>query len=176
MKVIQNNYKNIQRNKYQLSEKIKPKPKVEKVKIECENCGSVLEVSREDTHIGWLGLPHVKCPCCNYEMDVEEFEDDAIDICASNVKYPTHFTVSSKDFRAVEIPDEEINEWIQEGIQYFRENPEEYSFFMGSGNSMVHIYKFDEDKEYYVIVSKNYESGEIEFEDDDYVSNETLIS
>lgn len=61
-------------------------------------------------------------------MDVEEFEDDAIDICASNVKYPTHFTVSSKDFRAVEIPDEEINEWIQEGIQYFRENPEEYSF------------------------------------------------
>ena len=41
---------------------------------------------------------------------------DAIDICASNVKYPTHFTVSSKDFRAIEISDEEINKWIQQGI------------------------------------------------------------
>lgn len=39
---------------------------------------------------------------------------------------------------------------------------------MGSGNSMIHMYKFDEDKECYVVVSKDYESGEIEFEDDDY--------
>ena len=168
MKVIQNNYKNTQRNTYQLPKKTKSK--VEKVKIECENCGSVLEVSREDTHTGWLGLQFVTCPCCDYEMNIEEFDDDAIDICASNVEYPTHFTVSSKDFRAVEISDEEINEWIQEGIQYFRENPEEYSFSMGSGNSMVHMYKFDEDKEYYVIVSKDYESGEIEFEDEDYAT------
>lgn len=109
MKVIQNNYKNQPRNRHQIPEEIKPKLRVEKVKIKCENCGSVLEVSREDTHIGYLGLPHVTCPCCNYEMDVEEFDDDAIDIYASNVKYPTHFTVSSKDFRAIEISDEEIN-------------------------------------------------------------------
>ena len=42
---------------------------------------------------------------------------------------------------------------------------------MGSGNSMIHMYKFDEDKEYYVVVSKDYESGEIEFEDEDYETN-----
>lgn len=107
MKVIQNNYKNQPRNPYQLPEQTKLR--VEKVKIKCGNCGSILEVSREDTHIGYLGLPYVTCPCCNYEMDVEEFEDDAIDICASNVKYPTHFTVSSKEFKAIEISDEEIN-------------------------------------------------------------------
>lgn len=36
---------------------------------------------------------------------------------------------------------------------------------------MIHMYKFDEDKEYYVVVSKDYESGEIEFEDEDYGTN-----
>ena len=109
MKVIQNNYKNQPRNRHQLPESIKHKPRIEKVNLKCENCGSVLEVSREDTHTGYLGLPHITCPCCNYKMDIEEFDDDAIGIRASNVKYPTHFTVSSKDFRAIEISDEEIN-------------------------------------------------------------------
>ena len=165
MKVIQNNYKNIPRNPHQLPEQTK---RVEKVKIKCENCGSVLEVLREDTHIGYVGLPYVTCPCCNYEMNIEEFDDDAIDICASNIKYPTNFTVSSKDFRAIEISDEEINKWIQQGIEYFRGNPEAYSYFIGSGNSMIHMYKLDDDKEYYVVVSKDYESGEIEFENEDY--------
>ena len=125
-------------------------------------------MSREDTHIGHLGLPYVTCPCCNYEMDVKEFDDDAIDICASNVKYPTHFSLLSKEFKAVEISDEEINKWIQQGIEYFRGNPEAYSYFIGSGNSMIHMYKLDDDKEYYVVVSKDYESGEIEFENEDY--------
>lgn len=166
MKVIQNNYKNQSRDSHQVSEQTKPR--VEKVNLECENCGSVLEVSREDTHIGWLGLPFVTCPCCNYEMDIEEFEDDAINICASNVKYPTHFTVSSKDFRAIEISNEEINKWIQQGIEYFRNNPEEYYWYVGSGNTWVHIYRYDEDKEYYVIVSKDYEHGSIQFEKEDY--------
>lgn len=40
MKVIQNNYKNQPRNPNQLPEQTK---RVEKVKIQCENCGSVLE-------------------------------------------------------------------------------------------------------------------------------------
>lgn len=168
MKVIQNNYKNQLRNRHQIPEEIKPKLKVEKVNLECENCGSVLEVSREDTHIGYLGLPHVTCPCCNYEMGVEEFDDDAIDICASNVKYPTHFTISSKEFRAIEIPDERINEWIQQGIGYFRNHKDEYYWYIGSGNTWVHIHRYEDEEEYYVIVSKDYESGEIEFEEDDY--------
>lgn len=166
MKVIQNNYKNQPRNPHQLPEQTKRR--VEKVKIKCENCGSVLEVLREDTHIGYLGLPYVTCPCCNYEMDIEEFEDDAIDIYASNVKYPTHFIVSSKEFRAVEIPDESINKWIQEGIEYFRNHKDEYYYFTGSGNALVHIYRFDGDEEYYVVVSKDYESSDVEFEEDDY--------
>ena len=163
MKVIQNNYQN-----KTIAPSNNQKKRVEKVNLECKNCGSVLEISREDTHIGWLGLPFVTCPCCNYEMYVEEFDDDAIDICASNVKYPTHFTISSKEFRAIEIPDEEINKWIQQGIEYFRENPEEYSYFVASGNSVVHMYKFDGDEEYYVIVSKDYEHGSIQFEKEDY--------
>lgn len=45
---------------------------------------------------------------------------------------------------------------------------DEYYYFTGSGNALVHIYRFDGDKEYYVVVSKDYESGEIEFEEEDY--------
>ena len=101
-------------------------------------------------------------------MDVEEFEDDAINICASNVKYPNHFTVSSKNFTAVEISDEEINKWIHEGLIYLRNNPDEYSCFIGSGNTLIHIYRFDDDEEYYVVVSKDYEHGDVEFEEGDY--------
>ena len=171
MRVIQNTYKKQPRNLHQLSESIRPKQRIEKVNLKCENCKSILEVQREDAHIGYLGFLYVTCPCCNHEMNVHEFDDDAINICASNVKYPTHFTISSKDFTAVEISDEEINKWIQRGIEYFRGNPEAYSYFMSSGNSMVHMYKFADDKEYYVVVSKDYESGEIEFEDEDYGTN-----
>ena len=166
MKVIQNNYKNTQRNTYQLPEKTKPR--VEKVKIECENCGSVLEVSKEDTHIGCLGLPYATCPCCNYEMHVEEFDDAAIYIYASNVNYPTHFMSFNKDFIAVEISDDTINEWIQEGVQYFRENPKKLVYYVGSGNAMMYMYRHAEDEEYYVMVSKDYEEGRIEFEEEDY--------
>lgn len=163
MKVIQNN----NQNKTIVPSNAKLPKRIEKVTIECENCGSVLEVSREDTHIGYLGLPYVTCPCCDYEMDVEDFDDDAIDICASNVKYPTHFTISSKEFRAIDIPDERINEWIQQGIKYFRSHKDEYYWYIGSGNTWVHIHRYEEEEEYYVIVSKDYESGEIEFEKED---------
>ena len=78
-------------------------------------------------------------------------------------------TISKFRYYNSVLTDEEINKWIHQGIEYFRENPEEYSYFMGSGNSMVHMYKFDEDKEYYVVVSKDYELGEIEFEKEDCV-------
>lgn len=166
MKVIQNNCKNQYKNPHQVAERIKPK--IEKVTVECENCGSVLEVSREDTHVGWLGLQFVTCPCCDYEMSIEEFDDNAINICASNVEYPTHFTVHSKDFKAVEISDKRINEWIQNGIEYFRQHKDEYYWYTGSGNTWVHIYRYDGNEEYMVVVSKDYEEAEIQFEKEDY--------
>lgn len=161
MKVIQNNYDKPKQEK-------KQKSKVEKVKVECKNCGSVLEVTRQDTHTGWLGLRYITCPCCDYEMEIEDFEDDAETIYASNLKYPTHFTVSDKNFDAVEIKDYEINQWIQKGIRFFRENKGEYYYYIGSGNTWVHIYRLDEDEEYYIMVSKDYESGEVEFEAEDF--------
>ena len=98
----------------------------------------------------------------------KELEELGIEIISTGGTYKK---LKEEGVKAIEISDEEINKWIQQGIEYFRENPEEYSYFMGFGNSMVHMYKFDEDKEYYVIVSKDYESGEIEFEKEDYRTN-----
>lgn len=167
MKVIQNNYQN--QNKTYAQSNVKQPKRIEKVTVECSNCGSVLEVSREDAHTGWLGLQFVTCPCCNYEMSIEEFDDDAIDICTSNVEYPTHFMVYSKDFKTKEVSDREINKWIQDGIEYFRNHKDEYYWYTGSGNTWVHIYRYDGDEEYCVIVSKDYEEGNIQFEKEDYV-------
>ena len=165
MKVIQNNYQ----NKTIVPSNVKQLKRIEKVTVECDNCGSVLEVSREDIYTGWLGLQFVTCPCCNYEMSIEEFDDDAINICASNVKYPTHFMICSKDFTTVEVSDREINKWIQDGIEYFRNHKDEYYWYTGSGNTWIHIYRYDGDEEYCVIVSKDYEEGNIQFEKEDYV-------
>lgn len=61
-----------------------------------------------------------------------------------------------------------INKWIQQGIEFLRENKDEYYYFTGSGNTLVHIYRFDGDEEYYVVVSKDYESSEVKFEEEDY--------
>lgn len=163
MKVIQNNYQN-----KTIAPSNNQKKMAEKVEVECENCGSILEVSREDTHVGWLGLQYATCPCCDYEMGIEEFDDDIIDICASNIKYPTHFTINSKDFTAVEIDDDQINEWIQEGIDWFRCHKDQNSYYVGSGNAMMHMYRYSGDEEYDVVISKDYEEGSIQFEEEDY--------
>ena len=95
---------------------------------------------------------------------IDEAEDYYCNKCEMDYEQRRQY----KGYYIIEISDEEINKWSQQGIEYFRGNPEAYSYFMGSGNSMIHMYKFNEDKEYYVVVSKDYESGEIEFEEEDY--------
>ena len=34
------------------------------IKIFCSECNSELEITKEDTHIGWMGARFVTCPCC----------------------------------------------------------------------------------------------------------------
>ena len=67
IKVIKNNF-----NKINLNKNIEEKSK--KIHIFCEHCDSELEISKEDTHIGWLGALFVKCPCCGQESMIDELE------------------------------------------------------------------------------------------------------
>ena len=77
MKVLKNNYP-----------ETLEKQTLENIEVEYENGGSILEVNNKDTHIGWLGMEYVTCPCCNKDTVVEELE--GIEITAKNVNYPTH--------------------------------------------------------------------------------------
>lgn len=65
----------------------------------CEHCDSELEISEEDTHIGWLGAAFVKCPCCGQESMVDELE--GITLTKNNIDYPIHFNRTNKDLRNV---------------------------------------------------------------------------
>lgn len=104
-----------------------------------------------------------------YSMTFEEVKEDIISKYHDNkgraAKILEEYKDEDKKYLKVR---EEINKWIQQGIEYFRENKDEYYYFTGSGNALVHIYRFDCDKEYYVVVSKDYESSDVEFEEEDY--------
>ena len=44
--------------------------------IECEDCGSVVEVSKEDWQIGEYGLEYFECPKCHNTIELEMMFDD----------------------------------------------------------------------------------------------------
>lgn len=156
MKVVKNNYSKPQEKKV-----------LENIEVECENCGSILEVNNKDTHIGWLGLEYVTCPCCNKDTSVEEFA--GITVTAKNVNFPTHFLYTDKDQRGVvHIDDEEINKRIREGIEFFRLNKDEYCWYTQSGDNIVIMFRYEDDSMYSVYISRSFYEGDIEFEDDDY--------
>lgn len=156
MKIVKNNYSEIPEKQYS-----------ENIKVECENCGSILEVNNKDTHIGWLGMEYVTCPCCNKDTSVEEFE--GITVTAKNVNFPTHFLYTDKEQRSVvHIEDEVINKYIKEGIEYFRLNKDEYYWFIQSGDAIVIMFRYEDDAMYSVYVSRSLYEGDIEFEGEDY--------
>lgn len=158
MKIIKNKY-----NVPPETHKIVP----DIIKVECEECESELEVSKEDTYIGWLGAAYIKCPCCGHEFMVDEF--DGITLTKDNLEFPTHFCRTNKDMRCVkEIYPNEIVKEIQRGIDYFRKNKQEYSWYTHYGDLYIAIYKYDGDEEYWVVVSKDTYETNIPFEGEDY--------
>ena len=122
------------------------------LKIKCSECDSELEITEEDTHIGWMGARFITCPCCGEESMVDEL--DGITLTKDNVEFPLHY-YSSKN--AVSVNDDTINKWVKECIDRFDPNDEnDWLRYAGSKDTMVFVFKFDEDKEYDVYVCKNY--------------------
>lgn len=162
MKVIENNYKS----------KTKPVKNIsESIIAYCDNCDSKLEITEEDTHIGWLGARFVTCPCCGQESMLDEME--GITLTVDNIEFPVHFSRTNKDSGAVEISDEDIVKDIKRAINYFRtSNDDDWCWFTEHGEVFVAVYKLDGDDEYYVVVSKDYYSTYIPFEGEDRNSEE----
>ena len=53
-------------------------------------------------------------------------------------------------------------------IDYFRKNKDEFVWMTERGNLYMTVWKCDDDRDYYVVVSNNYHSTYIPFENEDY--------
>ena len=122
IKIVKNNY-----NKNNISKKVEVKPKT--VHTHCDYCNSELELTKEDTYIGWLGARFVECPCCGRETMVDELE--GINLTMDNIKFPIHFNRTNKELEGVkEVENEEITKQIRNGIDFLRENKDEFSWYV----------------------------------------------
>lgn len=160
IKIIKNNF-----TQSNLNKKMETKSKT--VHTFCEHCNSELEFTKDDTHIGWLGAAYVTCPCCGEESMVDEL--DGITLTKDNIGFPVHFLRFNKDMRHVEeVGNEEIIKEIRKGVEYFRKNKDEYCWYTSYGDLFVILFRYADDEEYLVVVTKDFYEGYIPFEGEDY--------
>jgi hypothetical protein len=162
IKVLENNYKkdNIEQNNENIDEDLP-------IQVICEHCDSKLEITKDDTYIGWLGARFIKCPCCGREAMIDEL--DGITLTVDNIDFPAHFLRVNKNERHVkEVDAKEIVKDIRRGIEYFREHKDKYSWYTSYGDMFLTLLRYDGDEEYYVVVTKDYYETSIPFEEVDY--------
>lgn len=127
----------------------KEEPKI--YKAMCCECYSELEYEECDTRIGSLGGRELTCPVCNETVFVDEPEGIVLD--SSNIEFPRHFMKMSD--KAVDISDPQIQEWVQQCLFKAERDEADYVHYAaGSGNTIVDVFKYDE--EYIIYAAKNY--------------------
>lgn len=137
------------------------------LKINCSECDSELEITEEDTHIGWMGARFINCPCCGNEAMVDEL--DGITLTKDNLEFPVHFNRTAKGLRnVVEINSDKIIKEIQSGITYFRRHKDEYYWYTSHGDLFLIIFRYSGDEEYFVMATKDFYETYIPFEREDY--------
>ena len=140
---------------------------VNSLNIQCNICGSELEITEEDTHIGVYGAAHVTCPCCGDETMVEELE--GITLTKDNIEFPVHFYRTNKNLRNVkEVEPSRIIDDIKRSVEYFRRNKDEFAWCTATGDTFLTVFRFSDDEEYHVVVSKDHYETYIPFEKEDY--------
>ena len=63
----------------------------------------------------------------------------------------------------VDVENKEIDECVKEGIDFLRNHEESDDYVVGTGNTMIFIFRNDELEEFNVYVCKNYYDTEIEY-------------
>lgn len=160
MKILKDNYN------YSIEKMFKSaEPKL--LKIHCDQCGSELEITKEDTYVGWLGALFVTYPCCGEETKVDELE--GITLTVNNLVFLVHFNRTNKDMKnVVESSTKEIVKEIKRAITYFREHKDEYYWNTSYGDLFVIVFRHEGDEEYSVMVTKDFYETEISFQTEDY--------
>ena len=139
----------------------------ETLTINCDRCDSELEITEEDTYIGWLGAKFITCPCCGEESMVDEIE--GITLTKDNLCFPEHFLRTNKDMRNVkETSNYQITDEIKKAITYFRLHKEEWCWFTSYGDLFVIVWRMSGDKDYMILVTKDFYETNIPFEEEDY--------
>lgn len=145
----------------------------ETVQINCDFCDSELEITVEDTYIGFLGSRFVICPCCKKETMVEEYFK-GIKLTKNNIKFPLHFRRTNKDGigtgngKAVEVKDADVERKIREAIKYFRSHRDESEWYVSYGDLYMHVIRLDGEGDYNIMVTKDFYETYIPFEEEDY--------
>ena len=133
----------------------------------CDNCYSELEITEEDTYVGWLGARFITCPCCGEESMVDEL--DGITLTMDNLEFPVHFNKTTRKLRhVVEVHSDEIINEIKRAITYFRENKDEWNWCTSYGDLFLSVYRHPDDEDYFVLVTKDFYETYIPFEREDY--------
>lgn len=142
------------------------KPKIKwPIKHTCSYCDSLLLVDKEDVHEGYMGSAVITCPVCMHEEFLYEDDLDRT-ITAETVKFPDNFWYFGDKY-SKKLNEEDIRHYIKDAVDYFRENPNNFCYQTGSGDTMIYVLNFSGDQEYDVVVCKGYYEVQIPFEDID---------
>lgn len=138
------------------------------VAFDCLNCGCEFECAKDEYEVDFSPSKNVlyktTCPCCNrtvYRL-AETVEDEEIEKTFTKDNPPDfpddffHFANNS----TAKIEDNAVNYWIDLGIQFFKENPEENLFTMACGDTIVFMSNLEDGVHIYVC--KNYYAADIE--------------
>lgn len=111
--------------------------------IRCDDCRTLLEYDSSDVHQGYI-----TCPWCGYGIYVGNF-----------ISFPKDYRLNN----GADIGNERINTYVKEGIEFLRNHQEAEHYYIGTGNTIICIFRNDELEEFNVYVCKIYYSTEIEY-------------
>lgn len=112
--------------------------------LTCDHCKHVFYGIPEE--IGEYGLYYTYCPECSEKV----FFDYGIDVTTENLELK-HFSSFSD---GVKINFKDIKAWIARGVNYLKNNPNEYFYYTAAGNSFVLVQRDDDD--FYVMYTDDY--------------------
>ena len=138
----------------------------------CNECGSELEVDKEDIYIGRLGAALFKCPVCGGEIMLCNYgiTDLDIDLTVDNMIFPDHychFKAASND----KIDNEDLRKQIRKLIELLRNNPDYlYALSMGTNFAII-IHNDPGDGFYNITIANGYYNTEIPYTNIDRAIN-----
>ena len=141
------------------------KSQEELFRVTCDNCESVMEVTKDDCYVGAWGMPQITCPVCGEECVVEELCGEmAQETTSLTVQYPIHF--SKMPDKAYKVSDSEITDGVKYVLKMLEEDcvSEQYSLW-ATGNVMVFGTRTDD--EISVYVCKDYDELWIPLKEED---------